>query len=94
MTKSASITMRIDPDKKTSAEELFASLGMTFSEAVNIFINMSLIVGGIPFEIRQPRYNQETEEAFAEGDAILAGTLKHKKYKTAEDMMTDILKEP
>lgn len=58
------INIRIDADKKLKAQELFSSLGLDMTTAINLFIQQSLEFNGIPFTIR--KYNAETEAAFAE----------------------------
>lgn len=65
MAKTATINIRIEPDIKIQAEELFSSFGITVSDAVNMFIRKSLMEGGLPFAVRQPRFNDETEAAIA-----------------------------
>lgn len=62
----SSINIRVDDDIKAQAQELFASLGMDMSTAMNIFLRQAIAFGGIPFTIRQPRYNNETEQAMFE----------------------------
>ena len=37
MAKTANITIRIEPETKKSAEELFSSFGITITDAVNAF---------------------------------------------------------
>ena len=61
MVKDTNFNMRINKQKKTSLEDLYANLGMTLPEAVNVFFEKSLMVGGIPFDVRMPHYNKETE---------------------------------
>ena len=61
MAKSANLNIRIDPDTKSQAEELFKNFGLTISDAVNAFLHQSILYGGIPFELRIP--NKETLEA-------------------------------
>lgn len=65
----ASINIRVDDNIKAQAQELFASLGMDVSSAVNVFLRQSIAFGGIPFTIRQPRYNAQTEKAIREAHA-------------------------
>lgn len=62
----ANINIRVDDNVKAQAQELFASLGMDVSSAVNVFLRQSIAFGGIPFTIRQPRYNAQTEIAIRE----------------------------
>jgi len=56
MAKTASLNIRIDPETKRSAELLFNSFGITVTDAVNMFLRKSLMVGGLPFDVRKPNY--------------------------------------
>lgn len=42
-------SVRLDPDLKEEAIELFSQLGLTLSSAVNVFLRQSLREQGIPF---------------------------------------------
>jgi len=88
--KTANINIRIDPDTKSNAEELFSSFGLTISDAVNMFIHQSLLEKAIPFRLKQPRYNAETELAIQEARDISSGKIAVKKYKTISDMRADL----
>ncbi|MCL1804062.1 MAG: type II toxin-antitoxin system RelB/DinJ family antitoxin [Eubacteriaceae bacterium] len=90
MAKTANLNIRIDPETKQMAEELFKAFGITITDAVNMFLRQSLLVGGLPFEVRQPRYNAETEAAMREADDIIAGRTKAKRYKSVAEMNADI----
>ena len=80
------INIRIDADKKLKAQELFSSLGLDMTTAINLFIQQSLEFNGIPFTIR--KYNAETEAAFAEIEEMK----KHPElYKQNKDL--NILKK-
>ena len=63
MTKTASISLRIKPAVKAQLEVLYASFGISITDAINIFLHTSLIKGGFPFQPKQPRYNADTEAA-------------------------------
>lgn len=52
MAKNAMFTMRINPDMKREAEELFHQFGMTLSEAVTIFLHQAVLEQGLPFEVK------------------------------------------
>ena len=56
MSKTSMLAVRIDPDIKTRAEQLYASFGLNLSDAVSMFIHQSLLVGGLPFELKNPGY--------------------------------------
>lgn len=47
--KTTTFQMRINPDVKQQVEDLYARQGLTFTDAVNIFIQQSLNMGGLPF---------------------------------------------
>lgn len=49
MPKTATINMRVSPQVKSDAESIFASLGMTLTEAINIFLHKSVMEGGAAF---------------------------------------------
>ncbi|WP_144744697.1 type II toxin-antitoxin system RelB/DinJ family antitoxin [Enorma burkinafasonensis] len=86
MAKSASISMRVNPQIKAEAESIYESLGMTLTEAINIFLHKSILEGGLPFDVRQPRYNSETEAAMREARDILAGKMPAESYDSASSM--------
>ncbi len=62
--------IRIDSNIKKKANELFASLGLDMSSAVNIFLYQCILRGGLPFNIELPKYNKETIEAMEEAVKI------------------------
>ena len=86
MAKTATINMRVSPEVKADAESIFSSLGMTLTEAINIFLHKSVMVGGLPFDVRQPRYNAETEAAIQESRDIMSGKLHAESYDSPEAM--------
>ena len=47
--KTATFQMRINPEVKKRVEGIYARQGLTFTDAVNIFIQQSLNVEGLPF---------------------------------------------
>ena len=85
--------MRMEEQKKTDAEALYRTLGMTLPQAVNMFISQSLLVGGIPFDVRIPRFNQETEAAMKEAEDIAAGRIESKSYHSAEELFAELDEE-
>lgn len=75
MAKDNVINIRTDAATKQAIESLYSQFGITISDAVNIFFRKSLMEGGLPFEMKQPRYNRETEEAIQEARDITAGKI-------------------
>ena len=47
-------SLRLDSDKLYEAKEILKSLGLNFTEAVNIFTNMVVANKGLPFDVKIP----------------------------------------
>lgn len=86
MSKTATINMRVNPQIKSDAESIFASLGMTLTEAINVFLHKAVMEGGLPFDVRQPRYNAQTEAAMEEARAIMDGKVHAESYDSVAAM--------
>ena len=88
MSTSTTIPIQIRVDKKTKEEanELFEELGTSMSGAINIFLKQCVNTGSIPFRIKKPRYNKETEEAIEEARRISRDP-NTPKYETVEELM-------
>ena len=72
MNKSATITVRLDPKVKQNAETVLKKLGLTTSQAVNLFFTQISLQKGIPFDVHIP--NAATAKGIEEG---LAGSGLH-----------------
>ena len=88
--KDTNFNMRMNREKKIRLENLYGTRGMSLSEAVNIFFENSLLVGGLPFNVRLPRYNRETEEAIQEARDILSGKVEAKSYSSAQELFDEL----
>ena len=88
--KDTNFNMRMNRQKKADLENLYGSLGMTMAEAVNIFFENSLLVGGLPFSVRLPRYNRETEAAMQEAKDILSGKTSSKSYSSSLELFDEL----
>ena len=62
--------VRIDAEIKKQASELFSSIGLDMSTAVNLFLYQCVLRGGFPFSVEKPKYNAETIAAMAEAMRI------------------------
>ena len=91
LTQNRIFTFRLDVKVKDEAERLFADLGMTLSGAMNIFLHQALIVGGLPFEVRQERPNKTTLAAMEEA-IRLANDPNAKRFATVDELMEDLRK--
>ena len=77
MAKTAMIRARTEPGLKAAAEKILHKLGLSCSEAVNLFFKQVTLRKGMPFEIALP--NNRTLKAMKdveEGKAVKAKDLK------------------
>lgn len=61
MVKKALLNVRLDQETKERAEELYALFGIKVTDAVIMFLRQSIMVGGLPFKMKVPRYEDEME---------------------------------
>lgn len=57
-------SLRIDEKSLSEAKVILNSLGMNFTEAVNVFTSMVVQTRGLPFDVRMP--NDETAKVIKE----------------------------
>jgi DNA-damage-inducible protein J len=88
MAKDSSMNVRIDSEVKARAEQVYAQYGMSVSEAVTVFLHKSIMVDGLPFDLRPSVPNRETIAAMAEGDKIIASGKS--RFKNASEMFDDL----
>ena len=48
-TKTSTFQLRINPEVRKQAENVFAECGLTLSQAFHLFLQQSINVGGLPF---------------------------------------------
>ena len=53
MAKTDNIRVRIEPEVKAKAVDLFNDCGLNISDAISLFIHQSLKTGGLPFDVVQ-----------------------------------------
>ena len=67
ITKTATVRARIEPRLKTDVENLFKKLGLSTTEAINLFYRQVKLRKGLPFSVTIP--NKTTEKVFKDTDA-------------------------
>lgn len=78
--KTATVRARIEPELKIEVESILTELGLSTSEAIEIYLRQIKLVQGIPFEVRIPNLiTQETFEHTNRGENL-------NYYKDAKDM--------
>ncbi len=82
--RNATIRARTEDWLKEKVESVFKELGMTPTEAINLFYNQVRLRRGLPFNVLIP--NEETEQVLRdtdEGKNLV-------RYETLEDMFEDL----
>lgn len=62
-------TIRVDQENYLQAKEILKYLGLTYSQAINVFNNMIVCHKGLPFEVKIP--NDETLAAMSEAKKLI-----------------------
>ncbi len=90
MAKTANINIRIEPEFKANVEALYSNFGITVTDAINMFLHQSMMVGGLPFDLKQPKYNMLTENAMKEAIEIKNGNIQSKSYNSLNEVLGDL----
>ena len=89
MAATAMIHVRVDEETKTQAAETLASMGLSVSDAIRVFLKRVIIEKAMPFEVRVP--NIETRAAMAEADEIVR--TRRARFANAEELFDALEKE-
>ncbi len=82
-----STNIKIDPELKEQAQDLFESLGMNLTTAVNIFLRQSVREQAIPFRIGEPVPNAETLQAIRDARR---GVGLSRGFTSVKELMEDL----
>ena len=64
--KTGTFQMRINPQIKERVENIYAASGMTLTDAINIFIQQSINVEGLPFIVSKNSKDALRQQAIAQ----------------------------
>lgn len=84
MSKTGMIRARVEPTLKNDAEKVFKKIGLTSSQAINLFYSQVKLRAGLPFDVKIP--NAKTRKVFEETDKGIG----LKTFKNKEDFFKDI----
>ena len=82
MTKTETVHTRVTPEIKNKADKIYASLGLTTSQAIMLFLTATVNCNGLPFKLRID--NSEEDYRFAKAIATADGV---EPSKDAERIM-------
>ena len=89
-TPTTTISIRVKPELKKEAEELFDSCGLSLSQAFQVFLKQSIRVGGLPFIVRADKKpNPQTLMAMEETEALLKDP-KAKKFSSVDELFEEL----
>ena len=83
----------IASQKSVEAEKTLDDLGMNVADAVTIFLKQVVLTESIPFEIKKPKYNQETVEAIKEALDIIKNPENYKSFNSVDELMEELNSE-
>lgn len=86
--KTSTIHLRVEPEIKADVEKLLGRLGISTTDAINIFLNQVILTGGLPFPVKIPKPNRETLAALKEAEDIRKGIVTS-KVKSVEDFVRE-----
>ena len=87
MAEAEILRIRVDPNVKTSVEEICHALGLSTDEAINLFFHQILLHDGIPFPVQKPPPDGGVFAALDDADAIACGVLHTKSCANASDLI-------
>ncbi len=82
------VQARISPELKQAAEAVFAAMGLKTSDAIRMFLQQSVNMGGLPFQPRTKQPNAETLKAMRELEED-----KGERFDTVEELFKDLKSE-
>lgn len=85
---SVNVTVRMDSKVKAQVDELYSSLGMNMSTAINMFVRQCLRERQLPFQPSLNIPNQETIRAMEESNEMIR-TGNFKSY-TLEEALQEL----
>ena len=86
----ATINVNVDENVKEQAKETLEYLGTNFTNVINMLLRQIILTKSIPFEIKIPKLNAETQKAIADAEK---GIGLSKGYSDLNEMWKDLEKE-
>lgn len=84
------INIRLDASLKQEAEELFSTLGLNMTSAINMFLRQAVRDQAIPFRVcKYPQPNATTLAAMREAER-LAHDPNAKMFSSVEELLKDL----
>ncbi len=88
MSTTTMVHVRVDEQLKTQATETLASMGLSVSDAVRVFLTRVVADQQLPFALKAP--NAQTRAAMNEANEIVQS--RHARFGTAVELIDDLEK--
>lgn len=85
----SAISVQVDSNDKEIANNILKNLGLNMSTFVNMAIKQLIYTDGLPFEVKNPKPNQELLESIKESNVILKEIKSGKRtgYNNMDDLV-------
>lgn len=83
------INVRVDKETKDEASQILEGLGLSLSNAINMFLKQITFRDGLPFAVEYPKPKTELEEAIEEAKQ-LENDPNSKTYETPQELWDEI----
>lgn len=81
--------IRIDRQLKEQSSEILEGLGLSLSDAINMFLRQVILQDGIPFKVEYPKPSRSLRKAIKEGEK-LANDPNAKGYKNFQELLDEL----
>ncbi len=86
-------TVKVNDDIKKEVTPILNSLGLSLSEAINMYLHQIKLNAGLPFEIKIPHFSTDLLEAIEEAEEMEKHPEKYKKFHSVKKLMEDLENE-
>ena len=80
-------TVRVNDDIKKEVVPILDGLGISLSEAINIFLHQVKLNNGIPFNLKYPTFSDEMNKALKEADEMMDNPDAYPSYNSVKELM-------
>ena len=81
--------IRVEPEKKKRVEATLKSLGLTMTDAINIFLSQVALTDSIPFKVRLPKVNPEHVTALIEARRMGLATKLGSEFTSVDEVLAE-----
>ena len=80
-------TVRVNDEIKKEVTPILDDLGISLSEAINMFLHQVKLNNGIPFNLKCPTFSDEMKEALKEAEEMMKNPDAYPSYNSVEELM-------